>query len=154
MWKRLIKNPKEFFYYLQGNIRYYLYTSKSIYLNNLVPKHIAEQYNLRISVMDRLCYKEGECTICGCETTKLQMADKACDKPCYPPMMDKALWEKFSIVYQLSLALYIDYYIGEKSKMVMEVYEYVTGASTYKLHKAARKILYQNLTANGVLYNK
>lgn len=29
--------------------------------------------------------------MCGCHTTALQMANKSCDKPYYPPMMSKRL---------------------------------------------------------------
>ena len=42
--------------------------------------------------MDTKCYTAGECKLCGCETTALQMANKQCDKPCYPPMMSKGKW--------------------------------------------------------------
>ena len=41
--------------------------------------------------MDSVCYEEGACHMCGCQTTALQCADNACDKPCYPEMMS---WEK------------------------------------------------------------
>lgn len=42
--------------------------------------------------MDKVCYKQGSCTMCGCRTTALQMANKACDKPCYPKMVDSYKW--------------------------------------------------------------
>lgn len=45
--------------------------------------------------MNKACYENGECVICGCQTTALQMANKACDQPCYPEMMDKKLWRNF-----------------------------------------------------------
>jgi hypothetical protein len=45
--------------------------------------------------MDKECYENGSCKMCGCNTTALQMADKACPKPCYPKMMGKKEWEKF-----------------------------------------------------------
>lgn len=44
--------------------------------------------------MDRECYESGQCKMCGCATTALQMCDKACDKPCYPEMMDKKTWNE------------------------------------------------------------
>lgn len=45
--------------------------------------------------MDQQCYNQGSCTLCGCHTTALQCANKACDKPCYPMMMNKNLWNRF-----------------------------------------------------------
>ena len=42
--------------------------------------------------MDPQCLAQGSCKMCGCDTTALQMADKQCDKPCYPPMYDKKTW--------------------------------------------------------------
>jgi len=59
-------------------------------------QHIWEQIKWRIEVMDRECYNDGACKICGCSTTALQMCDKACDKPCYPSMMDEYRWKKFN----------------------------------------------------------
>lgn len=41
--------------------------------------------------MDPICYGNGECKICGCQTTHLQMADKACDKPYYRNAFQKKL---------------------------------------------------------------
>ena len=78
--------------YIQGNIRYQLYYSKFAFL---IPKYIREQIDIRINSMDSQCYKEGQCKMCGCSTTALQMCDKACDKPCYPPILNKEAWEKF-----------------------------------------------------------
>ena len=65
-------------------------------------KHIYEQIELRIKWMDQECYHAGSCKICGCETTALQMCSRACDKPCYPPMMDKYQWELFKKYHQIS----------------------------------------------------
>lgn len=45
--------------------------------------------------MDKVCYDTGCCKICGCSTTKLQFADKACDKPCYPAMKTKKEWKAY-----------------------------------------------------------
>lgn len=44
--------------------------------------------------MDKECYNSGQCKICGCKTTALQLANKPCDKPCYPSMMSKKNWNK------------------------------------------------------------
>lgn len=58
--------------------------------------HIHEQIDQRIKWMDRECYNEGSCKMCGCQTTHLQMSNKACDKPCYPSMMNKRQWKEFN----------------------------------------------------------
>ena len=81
--------------YLQGNLRYRIYYSPFRFL---LRKHIVEQYEWRISVMDRKCYRDGECKICGCETTALQFANRKCDKPCYPDMLNKKEWKDVRIL--------------------------------------------------------
>lgn len=83
---------KNMFYYIQGNIRYILYYSKFKFL---IPKYIREQIDFRIRVMDKKCYNQGSCKMCGCKTTALQMSNKTCNKPCYPPMMNKKQWKQF-----------------------------------------------------------
>lgn len=80
---------KNIFYYIQGNIRYKLYYSEYKFL---IRKHIQEQIYCRINSMDIECYNTGQCKICGCKTTALQMCDKKCDKPCYPRMLNKKEW--------------------------------------------------------------
>lgn len=82
--------------YIQGNVRYQLFYSK--HLKKLIRLHIFEQISYRIKVMDKECLAKGECKLCGCETTALQMADKACNKPCYPPMMSKEVWKAYKII--------------------------------------------------------
>ena len=76
--------------YIQGNLRYKLFYSNFAFL---IRPHIREQIEVRINSMDQECYNAGECKICGCQTTHLQMADKACDKPCYPRMLSKRDWK-------------------------------------------------------------
>lgn len=78
--------------YITGNVRYQLYYSKYKFL---IRTHIREQIDFRIKVMDKACYENGECVICGCQTTALQMSNKACDKPCYPRMLSKKRWKEF-----------------------------------------------------------
>ena len=75
--------------YIQGKLRYKLYYSNFVFL---IRPHIREQIQARINSMDQECYNAGECKICGCQTTHLQMADKACDKPCYPRMLNSREW--------------------------------------------------------------
>lgn len=81
---------KNIFAYIQGNYRYKLFYSPRFKF--LMRLHIFEQIAIRIMSMDKKCYKDGQCRMCGCSTTALQMANKACDKPCYPPMMNKKNW--------------------------------------------------------------
>ncbi len=45
--------------------------------------------------MEKECYSQGHCKLCGCDTPHLQMANKPCEKPCYPRMMSKSKWKDF-----------------------------------------------------------
>ena len=81
--------------YCQGKIRYKLFYSK--WFRYWIRLHIFEQINYRVLTMDKECLSTGSCKMCGCETTALQMADKACDKPCYPEMMTRDVWEAFKV---------------------------------------------------------
>lgn len=89
---------KDVFYYFQGNWRYKIYYSPFKFL---LRKHILQQIDYRIKWMDQECFNEGSCKLCGCETTALQMCNKSCDKPCYPPMMNKEHWSLFNDQYIL-----------------------------------------------------
>lgn len=82
--------PKDVFHYLLGKYRYRLYYS---WWNFLIRKHIKEQIKYRIGVMKQECYDNGECTMCGCSTTALQMCNKSCEGGCYPPMFNKKHWK-------------------------------------------------------------
>jgi len=82
---------KDIYHYSVGNYRYWIYHSKRF--GFLMRSHIRSQINFRIDVMDMECYVSGECKICGCETTALQMANKPCGKPCYPEMLYKNQWK-------------------------------------------------------------
>lgn len=100
----------DIWHYIIGNFRYNLYYSEGCWKkeilssgrivniqvkNPFMRKHIYEQINYRIKWMDKECYDNGSCKICGCETTALQMCNKSCEKPCYPSMMNKKQWEVF-----------------------------------------------------------
>lgn len=78
--------------YIIGNYRYKLWYSKFKFL---LRKHIIEQIEFRIDFMKSECYLNGVCIKCGCTTTALQMANKSCDLPCYPEMMNKEIWSAF-----------------------------------------------------------
>lgn len=89
----LLKNSKhplrDIISYFEGNLRYRVYYNRWKFL---IRKHIKEQIDYRIRIMKPECYRLGSCTVCGCQTTQLQMATKACDGLCYPPLMDKDSW--------------------------------------------------------------
>jgi hypothetical protein len=74
--------------YIQGTWRSKLMFTEFEWL---IPRHVTQQICMRIKSMDRECYDEGNCQMCGCMTPALQMANKACDKPCYPTMV--GYWE-------------------------------------------------------------
>jgi hypothetical protein len=89
MRKYSISNIKA---YLVGKLRYRCYDNAwSMFMR----KHILEQIDHRLSWMDAACYNNGACGLCGCETPALQMANKACDRPCYPNMMSRSQWKAF-----------------------------------------------------------
>ena len=77
--------------YFRGNYRYWAWYHAKF----LIRDFIQEQIRLRIKLMDRECYQSGTCKLCGCKTLALQMANKCCEKPCYPSMMTKKEWNIF-----------------------------------------------------------
>jgi len=79
-------------HYLVGNFRYKIYYS---YLCWFIIKHIREQIDMRIRVMNKVCLDSGSCVKCGCATTALQMCNKACEGKCYPTMMNRSTWRMF-----------------------------------------------------------
>lgn len=86
-------NLKNIYYYLQGNLRYKLYYSRFKFL---IMKHIQQQISIRIKSMNEVCYNTGQCKECGCQTTQLQMCNKACKGKCYPKMLSKKSWRKLT----------------------------------------------------------
>lgn len=84
-------------HYIIGHLRYKAYYSKR--LKWLIRVHIREQIKYRITWMDQDCFDNGYCKKCGCETTALQMANKSCDRPCYPAMMNKDEWRRFKLFF-------------------------------------------------------
>lgn len=84
------KRPlSDVWYYIQGHLRYYTYYNGPKFF---MRKHIREQIDFRISIMNPTCYYQGSCIHCGCDTTMLQMANKQCDGKEYPRMMNKKAW--------------------------------------------------------------
>ena len=88
--KKFIKNVKA---YIMGNLRHKLYYSK---LRFLLRPLVLEQFEWRVKAMNKVCYNQGSCVKCGCVTTALQMAKKACAGDCYPPFLKAAEWAQFN----------------------------------------------------------
>lgn len=78
-------------YFIQGHYREWLYYTYPA----LLRKHIKEQIDWRMIVVDKECWNTGACKICGCSQPALLMSDKACDKPCYFSMLNKKSWRFF-----------------------------------------------------------
>ena len=83
--------------------RYLLYKlSRNRYLSKvsetslgLLGPHKQEQFEYRLTVMNKECLSKGNCVICGCQTPQLQMTNESCDGNCYPPMMEYEQWEEY-----------------------------------------------------------
>lgn len=104
--KKLIKGEItliDIFYYVQGHTREYLYYSKYKWLKYIIRKHIREQFEWRLKVMDQECYSSGQCKICGCSIPALTFCDKKCHKPCYPKMLSRFEWEWYKFYNDIKL---------------------------------------------------
>lgn len=129
-WRDIVKeqdkpskyNLKNIWSFFQGNFRYQIYYSKFAFL---LPKYIREQIQVRINSMDRQCYQEGQCKMCGCQTTALQMANKACDKPCYPSMMSKKNWKLIQKFSHCSEGIWWNLMTVDNKKVFMKVGSYL-----------------------------
>ena len=98
------------FYYVQGHIRYYRY----YFTPFLLRKHIKEQIDMRIRMMNPKCFERGTCIECGCKTTHLQMSSKICEGECYPRLFTKKEWRKLiqkqEALIDIQKDVSIDYY--------------------------------------------
>jgi len=117
--------------YLLGHLRYKLYYSK---LQGLIRWHILDQIEMRIEVMETECYNEGNCKMCGCTTTALQMANKSCNKPCYPPMLSAKNWIKLASGQKIN-------HKGDKWELVKETR---TSGGTEGYNKEINYYIYKN----------
>lgn len=82
---------KDVLAYLVGNFRYTFY--ETVLERVVMFDHIREQITHRIRMMKPECYNTGACVLCGCTTTALQMANKACEGSCYPTMFSRKEWK-------------------------------------------------------------
>lgn len=92
-----MKKYKNYFYFLQGNIRYALLHSR--YFSWLVPIHIKEQFEKRVGTIPHKCWEEGSCQSCGCSVPQLQLANKTCGNKCYPKMLNRKDWKEFKKIH-------------------------------------------------------
>ena len=134
----------DIFAYIVGNYRFALYNSDFKFL---IRKHIREQYEWRLTLMNPECYNSGSCIKCGCDTPNLQMASKACKGMCYEEFADKKHWEAFKKIWKGKLPTRDTKQIAELLKNSTEVHlykkypltpreafssEYVLGFDAYK----------------------
>ena len=106
---------KDVWYYIQGNVRSYLYYTNwwVLPLHIFIPLHILEQMVVRLNTIEESeCYDKGSCKHCGCKVPPLTFCNKACEGNCYPRMMDAYQWFLFKSYKQLFIKgrhwLYVD----------------------------------------------
>ena len=88
----------DIFYYIQGNIRAYLYYTNWWFLplHIFIPAHVLQQMVVRLNTIEGSeCYEKGSCKHCGCKVPPLTFCDKSCEGNCYPYMMDAYQWLHF-----------------------------------------------------------
>ena len=88
-------NYKNIKAYLQGKIRYFLFSSK--YTQWLISVHIFEQFIFRIHSANPECNSQGQCVKCGCETPTLYLSNSSCEGNCYPVFLSSIGWGHYKI---------------------------------------------------------
>lgn len=116
--------------YIVGNIRYHIYYYQNGKFRFLIKPHIIEQFEMRLDLMDNTCFNMGECRICGCKTTALQFADRECDEPCYPPMLDKVDWKVLKGITRGNL---------KDRNLVINAYKFIKKANDVAIKKVENK---------------
>lgn len=122
--------------YFLGNFRYLLYNS---FFKFLIFEYILQQIEFRIKIMNSVCYQQGSCYRCGCTTTALQMANKACDGDCYPPMMSWYDWDRFKNGYRVEIKKDVWVLITEEQH-VMSYYAVYKNGKIVNVHNYARNV--------------
>ena len=111
--KKIKKDPKNVWWYIQGTIRMFLYKNARF----LVRQHIVEQFEYRRKKAI-VCSERGSCKFCNCKTDDLFFSDKACslseltlrnrkliynqEDPCYGIMMSEKEWDRFKATITIS----------------------------------------------------
>lgn len=86
------RNLSDVWYFFQGHVREKLYYSKCRFL---IRKHIQEQFEKRLEIMNPTCLSQGQCEHCGCDIPALTFSNKQCEGKCYYPMMSKKQWLEY-----------------------------------------------------------
>lgn len=73
--------------------RYRLYYSPFRFL---IRKHIIEQFEYRLKVVNKECYTKGSCVKCGCHVPALLFSDAPCAGNCYPEFKNKKNWFNYA----------------------------------------------------------
>ena len=110
----------DIFYYIQGNIRAYLYYTNWWFLplHIFIPAHVLQQMVVRLNTIeDSECYEKGSCKHCGCKVPPLTFCDKSCEGNCYPYMMDAYQWLHFKSHKQMVTKGHHWLYVDRKFKL-------------------------------------
>lgn len=110
----------DIFYYIQGNIRAYLYYTNWWFLplHIFIPAHVLQQMVVRLNTIEGSeCYEKGSCKHCGCKVPPLTFCDKSCEGNCYPYMMDAYQWLHFKSHKQMVTKGHHWLYVDRKFKL-------------------------------------
>jgi len=105
-WQMIKSNPKNIWWWIQGETRMLFYKYVPFMLRN----HIKEQFEYRLDNTNKDCLKQGSCVICQCSVPSLLFANKPCSKIyassntrkmlfghdgiCYDRMLNKKEWKE------------------------------------------------------------
>lgn len=71
-----------------------------------LPGYLYEQIIWRrtqVQDVSPVCWDDGNCIICGCNTVEKTMEDRPCEGSCYPKMMSKEKWEEYKKLMEIKL---------------------------------------------------
>ena len=108
------------FYYVQGNIRAYLYYTNWWFLplHIFIPAHVLQQMVIRLNTIEGSeCYEKGSCKHCGCKVPPLTFCDKSCEGNCYHYMMNAYQWLHFKSHKQMVTKGHHWLYVDRKFKL-------------------------------------
>lgn len=110
-WQMIKSNPKNIWWWIQGETRMLLYKHVPFMLRS----HIKEQFEYRLDVVDEDCLLQKSCKVCTCSLPSLLFADKPCSKIkmtpttrttlfghdgiCYNKMLNKKEWKQLISKY-------------------------------------------------------
>jgi hypothetical protein len=88
--------------YIQGNLRKFLEDYPGV-----IGDHVYEQVQWRLGIMNEECLIKKECP-CECTCPQKQYEDRACEKNCYPDMMEEEDWELFKEKNEITKSLIVN----------------------------------------------